>query len=104
MAQLLLEAIANTAAPAAAPSQRAKSRLGYKDQRELDALPKEIESLETEQAALLARMSSSDYHQTSAESLRADSARVGVIEQEMARKFARWEQLEELRLNSGGAA
>jgi ATP-binding cassette subfamily F protein uup len=88
-----------TRAPAPA-APRAKSRLGYKDQRELDALPKQIEALENEQGALLARMSSSDYSKSGGEVMRADSARAGAIEQEMARKFARWEALEELRLKS----
>jgi ATP-binding cassette subfamily F protein uup len=78
--------------------------LGYKDQRELASLPAEIEVLESEQAGLLARMSSTDYHQVSNEIMRADSARAAEIEQELARKFARWEQLEELRLGSGGPA
>lgn len=84
------------------PAARPKSKLGYKNQRELDSLPREIESLETEQAQLLARMSSAAYHECSAEIMRVDSARAGEIEQEMARKFARWEQLEELRLRSAG--
>ena len=92
------------AAPVAAPAARPKGRLGYKDQRELDSLPKQIESLELEQAALLARMSAAQYHESSAEIMRADSARAGELEQEMARKFARWEQLEQLRLQNGGRA
>ena len=97
-------AASKAAAPVAAPASRSKARLGYKEQRELDSLPRQIESLETEQAALLARMSSAQYHGSSPETLRADSARAGEIEQEMARKFARWEELEELRLRSGGSA
>jgi ATP-binding cassette subfamily F protein uup len=86
------------AAPSAGPPPpRPKSRLGYKDQRELASLPQEIEALELEQAALLSRMSSAEYQQSTGEVMRADSARAGTIEQEMARKFARWEQLEALR-------
>jgi ABC transport system ATP-binding/permease protein len=92
------------AAPVAAPAARPKGRLGYKDQRELDSLPKEIETLELEQAALLARMSATQYHESSAEIMRADSARAAALEQEMARRFARWEQLEQLRLQNGGRA
>jgi ATP-binding cassette subfamily F protein uup len=92
------------AAPVAAPAARPKGRLGYKEQRELDSLPKEIESLELEQAALLARMSSAQYREASAETMRADSQRAGEIEQDMARRFARWEQLEELRLRHAGSA
>jgi len=92
------------AAPVAAPAARPKGRLGYKEQRELDSLPKEIESLELAQAALLARMSAAQYHEASAETMRADSERAGEIEQEMARRFARWEQLEQLRLREAGGA
>ncbi len=47
-------------------------------------------------------MSCADYHLAGAEAMRADSARAGAIEQEMARKFARWEQLEQLRLSNAG--
>jgi ATP-binding cassette subfamily F protein uup len=94
---------AKAAAPIATPAARPKGRLGYKEQRELEGLPKQIESLETEQAALLARMGSAQYHESGAETVRADSARAGEIEQEMARKFARWEQLEALRLRNGGS-
>jgi len=90
------------AAPVATAASRPKGKLGYKDQRELDSLPKEIEALETEQAALLARMSGAQYQAASAETMRADSERAAQIELEMTRRFARWEQLEELRLRSGG--
>ena len=86
-----------SARPAPVAAAAPKSRLGYKEQRELASLPGEIEALEGEQRALLARMSSADYHQASAQVMRADSERAAVIEQEMARKFARWEQLEQLR-------
>jgi ATP-binding cassette subfamily F protein uup len=89
-----------TAAPVPAVA-RGRSRMGYKDQRELESLPREIEALEREQGALLARMSAAGYHQSEAQVMRADSERAGAIEQEMTQKFARWEQLEELRLNSG---
>jgi hypothetical protein len=46
-------------------------------------------------------MSSADYHLSGSDAMRADSARAGAIEQDMARKFARWEQLDQLRLKSG---
>ena len=94
---------APVARPAAAAAIHARARMGYKEQRELDSLPRQIESLESEQRALLARMSSAAYHQSSPATMRADSARAGEIEQDMLRKFARWEQLEEQRLRSGQA-
>src|SRR5690606_22253393 len=46
------------------PPQRAKpkAKLSYKEQRELDALPDEIEALEMEQQALAAKMSDPNYY------------------------------------------
>ncbi|HTY94163.1 MAG TPA: ATP-binding cassette domain-containing protein [Steroidobacteraceae bacterium] len=90
-------AAARPSPAAPAPQPRAKSRLGYREQRELELLPGQIEALEAEQAALLARMSASSYPRTDAQAMRADSTRAGEIEQELQRKFARWEQLEQLR-------
>jgi ATP-binding cassette subfamily F protein uup len=87
-------------APAAsAPPAREKTRtrLSYKDQRELDALPGEIEALEREQAELTARMSSPEYHRESAQTMRDDSRRAGEIEALLLAKFERWEALEEMR-------
>ena len=49
-------------------------------------------------------MSAAQYHESSGDVMRADSARAALIEQDMARKFARWEQLEALRLRSAGSA
>jgi ATP-binding cassette subfamily F protein uup len=99
-----LPAPGRAAAPVAAAASRPRDKLGYKEQRELESLPREIESLELEQAALLARMSSAQYHEASADTMRTDSERAAAIEQEMARRFTRWEQLEQLRLRGGGSA
>jgi ATP-binding cassette subfamily F protein uup len=80
-------------APAAAAPTRV--RLGYKEQRELAALPDEIETLEREQTELTTRMSAADYHRQDRERLRADRARLEELEALLLEKFARWEWLEE---------
>jgi ATP-binding cassette subfamily F protein uup len=87
------------AAPAApAPArEKARTRLSYKDQRELEMLPAEIEALEKEQAELTAKMSSADYHRAGPQAMRDDSKRSGEIEELLLAKFARWEALEEAR-------
>jgi len=87
------------AAPAAASPAREKprARLSYKDQRELEALPGEIEALEREQGELNARMSSAEYHKQGPQAMRDDSKRAGEIEELLLAKFARWEALEEAR-------
>ena len=71
-----------------------KVRLSYKETKELEALPAKLEALEAEQAALIEKMSAPDYHQQSAETLRADAERMKAIEAETAEAFERWEALE----------
>jgi ATP-binding cassette subfamily F protein uup len=79
-------------APTASPKPRTK--LSFKEQRELDSLPREIEALESEQGELTTRMSSPDYHRQGAEQLRADRKRLEEIEALLLAKFERWEALE----------
>jgi ABC transport system ATP-binding/permease protein len=86
--------------PGTAKNAAQRVRLGYKEQRELAALPDEIESLEREQAELTERMSTPDYHRLSADELRADRKRLEELEQLLLEKFARWESLEERRTQS----
>ena len=81
----------------AAPRERTRGKLSYNAQRELDALPALIETLEREQAELIARMSAPDYHRLGAERLRDDRKRAEELEAQLAEKFARWEALEEQR-------
>jgi ATP-binding cassette subfamily F protein uup len=84
--------------PVAAPArEKPKTKLSYKEQRELAALPEEIEALEREQTELTARMASADYHRQGAEKIRDDRKRLDEIETLLLDKFARWEALEELR-------
>jgi ABC transport system ATP-binding/permease protein len=77
-----------------------KMRLGYKEQRELVALPEEIETLEREQAQLTARISAPNYHRLGGEQLRGDRKRLEELEALLLQKFARWEWLEEQRARS----
>ncbi len=81
-------------------SVKTRTRLGYKEERELAALPEEIESLEREQTELTARMSEPDYHRLGGERLRADRKRLAALEELLLEKFARWESLEEQRTRS----
>ena len=75
--------------------EKPKAKMSFKEQRELAALPAEIEALEQEQQQLTARMSNADYHKQGAEALKADGKRTGEIEQLLAKKYARWEALDQ---------
>ncbi|GAC1451844.1 MAG: ATP-binding cassette domain-containing protein [Steroidobacteraceae bacterium] len=88
-------------APAAdAAPVKARTRLRFKEERELAALPAEIEALEREQAGLTARMSEPGYHRLGGEQLRGDRKRLAQLEELLLAKFARWEALEEQRTRS----
>ena len=95
---------ASATSPGRAPPQDAirvipaqpkpRTRLGYKEQRELASLPGEIETLEKEQTAITARMSAPDYHVQGAAQIRGDRRRLEEIEASLLAKFERWEALE----------
>jgi ATP-binding cassette subfamily F protein uup len=73
---------------------KAADKLGFKERRELAALPGEIAALEQEQAALHARMAQPDYHRQGPEQLRADSARLPQVEALLEKKLERWIELD----------
>src|ERR1700753_1177479 len=79
----------------APPNDKPRNKLSYKDQRELAALPDEIEALEREQTELSTAMSGADYHRRGVDKMREDRLRLAEIERLMTAKFARWESLEE---------
>jgi len=85
--------------PAQVPAPRTKPRtkLSYKEERELSSLPQEIQALEQEQHDLTIRLSSAEHHRKGADLVRADIQRARDIEQLLEAKFARWEELEQLR-------
>jgi ATP-binding cassette subfamily F protein uup len=79
--------------PAPAPRERS-AKLSFKEQRELEALPAELDALEREQVALGERMSAADYYKQGPDALRADRARAGEIEKLLAERLERWVELE----------
>jgi len=75
--------------------ERSRTKLSYKETRELEALPGEIEALEAEQQALAEKMSSPEYFRQPPEALRTDRARSAEIEALLMEKLERWHALEE---------
>lgn len=73
-----------------------------RERRELEAIPAEIEMLETESAALSARLSDPQTYIAAAAEIPALKARMEAVEAEMAEKFVRWEALEALRAQLEG--
>lgn len=71
-----------------------KPKLSYKEQRELEALPGQIEKLEQEQQQLQEQVSDPGFYQQDGERIAATMQRLEVIGSELERCFQRWEELE----------
>ena len=75
--------------------------MSYKEQRELETLPAQIEAMEIRQAALNQRINSADFYKESPEQVKKtlDDAQALVAELEVA--FERWNELEALAESLG---
>lgn len=95
------EVTGNTASQAAsqtgkstAKNKQVNKKLSYKDQRELDALPKKIEAKEQELAALQTNISAPEFYQQTHEKTAAVLAKLASSENELQALYARWEELD----------
>jgi len=73
-----------------------KAKLSYKDQRELDSLPAEIESLEAEQTELTNKLADGSWFIQNADAATKASERLSEIEELLLEKLDRWDTLENL--------
>jgi ATP-binding cassette subfamily F protein uup len=83
--------------PKAAPVKekpKAAAKLSYKDQRELDELPKKIEALEGELDELHQTMAAPDFYQSGAAAMAKVQARLDEVEQQLKVAYERWESLD----------
>ncbi len=80
------------------PQQEKKRerRLGYKEKRELEALPERIESLEAELEALQQETASPDFYEKSQADVSAQFERMADVERELTEAYERWSALEAL--------
>ena len=70
-------------------------KLSFKEQRELESLPAELESLEREQHEITARICAPDYHRQGPEVAKRDRERAVEVERLLAERFERWAALED---------
>jgi len=89
------------ASPARTKRTQSKSRtpaaFGFKQNRELNALPKKIEKLEAELEALHQKMAAPDYFRTPPAELAADREAETILDSDIQSAYERWETLEQLR-------
>ncbi len=90
--------------PVRAEKQRVKSerprKLSYKEQLELEHLPRQIEALEAEQQALYRAMSDPGFYQRDRELMATAKERLNSLEHELEAAYSRWEILEAASMKS----
>ena len=85
-------------APEKIPSKGAKpKKFPNRDQRELAELPREIEKMEAERDALAKKLEDPTLYQKSHDILRTVRDQIAALEQTLAQRYKRWEELEDLR-------
>jgi ATP-binding cassette subfamily F protein uup len=87
-------AVPKVSAPPAVAKPAAKNKLSFKEARELEALPGQIQTLEAEQAKIAAQLADPALYQSGSLDAAALSARGEAIESELLDALARWELLE----------
>ncbi|MCU4357274.1 ATP-binding cassette domain-containing protein [Acinetobacter ursingii] len=73
-----------------------KIKLSFKDQRELEQLPAEIEKLEAEQSTLSDQLADGSWFVKDAAAATQASQRLAEIEEQLLEKLERWDELENL--------
>jgi ATP-binding cassette subfamily F protein uup len=76
---------------------RKATKLSYKDQRELDSLPMEIEQIETEIETLQATIAAPDFYAQDAELVQQELHKLSETEKLLEQKIERWSELETLQ-------
>ncbi|MES0370650.1 MAG: ATP-binding cassette domain-containing protein [Mariprofundaceae bacterium] len=77
-----------------ARSERKATKLSYKEQQELDGLPAQIESLESEKGEIESRFCDPDYFNRDGEAFVKDQQRLDILESELTVCYERWDALE----------
>ena len=72
----------------------AKIKLSFKENRELETLPAQIEALEQEQSMLGAKLADGELYRDYPEEVKRMQARTAEVEEALLTALARWEELE----------
>lgn len=81
-------------------SKQPSKKLGYMDQRELDALPGHISELENEQSLLQEHLADPEFYQQSDKKVAETTSRLADVDDRLNLAYSRWEELESLSDNS----
>jgi ATP-binding cassette subfamily F protein uup len=78
------------------PKKERVRKLTFKEKHELEELPVKIDELETEISELHEKMADPDFYRTAGEQVAESTARLEMLETELAETYARWEGLDAL--------
>jgi ATP-binding cassette subfamily F protein uup len=92
----------SVAKQAAAPAPKAAKprKLSFKETRELEGMEAQIQSVEAEIARIEGLFASPDFHRTHATQTNQLTAQLAEAKENLTKLFARWEELEAIRLAS----
>lgn len=83
-----------SAKPQKTKSTPSKKKLSFNEQHELKKLPATIEGLEAEVAEFHSKMAAAEYYQQDGTVIAADQSQLKKLEDQLAKSYARWEELE----------
>ncbi|BBA33005.1 ABC transporter [Methylocaldum marinum] len=86
----------------AKPAKEKPKKLSFKEQRELDALPQQIETLEKEIASLNEDISRPEFYHQTKDAISTAQDRLAELQRQVDAAYLRWETLETLREESAG--
>ena len=76
-------------------------KMSFKEERELEALPDRIATLEEEQQQLHATLSDPEFYKSAGAGVAEFNSRLEQLEQELSAAYLRWEELESLKEGAG---
>jgi len=80
-----------------APQREKQRKLSFKEQKELDDLPKRIEELDAEQQRIIATMADPAFYRESGNKVASTNTRLANVEKELAEAYKRWDELEAMK-------
>ena len=84
----------NRTAASRKPVSDKSTRLTYKEQRELDMLPQQIEELEQQQAQLHTAMAAPEFFKQEGSVIAEETSRLELLDRELRKLYLRWEEFE----------
>jgi ATP-binding cassette subfamily F protein uup len=95
--------ITSRADPGKTPAKKAEKprKLTFKEQKELEGMESAIQEAEQKVADLEALFLDPDFHRKHGQRTGEIQAELAVAKENVARSYARWEELEAIRANSG---